>query len=402
MSNYSTSNSTAPNRPKPNRKLRVLFSIGSMHGGGSERQLVEILKRVDRSQFVPHLYLVYATGSLMSEVPDDVVVHSFDASSRAQSRISFPGWMARQRVAHMAEVIKEQKIDVVYNRTWMMTLIAVNAARWANTPCVSVAVANPVQDFELNAGRFRWWKYRLLRRAYRHSARVVAVSEGVRQSLATFFNLPVDSVMTLHNPVDASRVQKLATDEPDAWDESRFHLTCIGRLSLEKGYDDLIAAVALLVKQKRIGNLLVHVFGVGAHEETLKEFVENGQLGEYFRFEGFSTNPFPNLAQSQLFCLPSRYEGMPNALLEAMAVGVPVLSTDCESGPREITQDGQLGRLVPVRDPVSLADAIADAMTDYPNWQALVSDAKLHVEREYAPTTLIPKLEQLIIDVATQ
>ena len=91
---------------------------------------------------------------------------------------------------------------------------------------------------------------------------------------------------------------------------------------------------------------------------------------------------------------------MPNALLEAMACRIPVLSTDCPSGPREILQDGRLGHLIPAADEQALADAIEDAMENYPVWYDKVSAAREHVENQFAPAAGIRRLEELIAEVA--
>ncbi|MBW3596424.1 MAG: glycosyltransferase, partial [Planctomycetes bacterium] len=99
---------------------------------------------------------------------------------------------------------------------------------------------------------------------------------------------------------------------------------------------------------------------------------------------GYQSNPYPFMRTADLYCLSSVYEGMPNALVEAMLCGVPVLSTDCESGPREILQGGKYGRLVPPRDPGRLADAIEDALLHHSTWRGIASEARRHVLQTYS------------------
>jgi glycosyltransferase involved in cell wall biosynthesis len=118
-------------------------------------------------------------------------------------------------------------------------------------------------------------------------------------------------------------------------------------------------------------------------------------------FAGYVSNPLPYVKRCQLFCLPSLYEGLPLALLEAMACAVPVLATDCPSGPREVLADGRFGRLVPAADPQALADAIADA-ADHPDaGQELVCAARQRVVECYSTAAVIGQLEKMLLEVGS-
>ena len=104
-------------------RIRVLFAIGSLAGGGSERQVVNILRHIDRSKFEPHLYLVSRSGEFLDQVPDDVRITAFD-DAQVSGGVYLPGRIRRAQIAHFQSVLTEQQIDVVYDRTPHMTLIA--------------------------------------------------------------------------------------------------------------------------------------------------------------------------------------------------------------------------------------------------------------------------------------
>src|SRR5688572_11277449 len=146
-------------------KIRVLFAIGEMSGGGSQRQMIGILKRLDRNRFAPQLYLVSAGGELLPEVPADVPVHAFAERCRSQTWW-YPGQAHRARVRDLARVIRDERIDLVYDRTYHMTLITAPAARRERVPRISVVVADPAYDLDTNQERFRFIKRRLLKHAY--------------------------------------------------------------------------------------------------------------------------------------------------------------------------------------------------------------------------------------------
>ena len=107
---------------------RVLFMISSMRGGGSERQTLMLLKHLDRSQFSPHLYVMERTGDLLSQVPTDVPIHSFE-DVRKEPVVYLPGGVMRQQIRHLKKLLSDESIDVIYDRTFHMTMIAGPASR---------------------------------------------------------------------------------------------------------------------------------------------------------------------------------------------------------------------------------------------------------------------------------
>ena len=109
-------------------RTRVLLAVGSLHGGGSERQTVQILQHLDRSRFEPVLYLITRGGELLGDVPDDVPVYAFHDRTPLP-RLNWPGRIHRAEIRDLARVLREERIDVIYDRTWHMTLITAAAAR---------------------------------------------------------------------------------------------------------------------------------------------------------------------------------------------------------------------------------------------------------------------------------
>src|SRR5689334_15744076 len=171
------------------QRIRVLFAIDDMSGGGSQRQIISILERLDRQQFEPHLYLTTTEGELLAEVPGDVPIHIFGRRRRRRTWW-FPGQYFAARARDVAKVLDEHQIDVVYDRTYHMTLVTGRATHRRPTPRLSVIVADPLRDFAGNSEWFRGIKQRLLRQAYQTADRVLAVSEGVRKAAASHYDLP--------------------------------------------------------------------------------------------------------------------------------------------------------------------------------------------------------------------
>lgn len=376
-------------------RIRVLFAIGTMSGGGSERQVVELLKRLDRSRFTPSLYLVYRIGELLPEIPEDVPVFSFWDNHR-QPRWNYPGRIHGWQVRHLSRVLSQHNVDVVYDRTLVMTLVSAPAAIRARVPFVSVAVADPEYDLKHQDSQFKWLKKRLLRKAYRRANQVVAVSEDLRQRLIEYYALAPDKVAVIRNPIDLARVDRLAAENAPEFQADRFHIVSAGRLQEQKGFVYLLAALHQLVNVRGRKQLLLHILGQGPQEQMLRSIVAERNLESHVSFEGFQSNPLPHFRAAHLVCLASIYEGLPNVLLEAMACRTPVLATDCPTGPRELLDDGRLGRLVPAANAVGLADAIDDALANYGEWLASVGAARAWVEDEFSVEAAVQNVAQVL------
>jgi glycosyltransferase involved in cell wall biosynthesis len=387
------------------KPIRVLFAIGEMSGGGSQRQMLGILRRIDRERFQPQLYVISEQGELLTDVPADVPVHTF-TKRRSQHVWLYPGQAHRARVADLSDVLAEQQIDVLYDRTYHMTLIAAGATRRRRTPRVSVVVTDPKRDFETNRERFRFAKRLLLKRAYQTADRVVAVSEGVRKATVDYYGLPSGKSLTLHNIFDIERIDALMAQSLPATETRRegewFEVVASGRLHPQKGFIDLLDAVAELVHHRVRRQIQLRILGTGPLESSLRDSIARLDLAGHVTLAGYVANPLPYYKQADLFCLSSLYEGMPNALVEAMLCQVPVLATDCPSGPGEILAGGRYGRLVPVADSRALADAIDDAMMNPQKWRKKTQPAREYIERTFSAEAGIRRVEDLLASVAGQ
>lgn len=342
-------------------RIRVLFAIGSLGCGGSERQLLNILERIDRSRFEPHLYLLDRSGEFLSLVPDDVPVTAFSDDS-TEGGLYVPGKIFRQQIAHLTEYLKRESFDVLYDRTFLMPPITGPATKAAGILRVSTITADPSRDLENNLNRFVWLKKRLIAKSLREAHFVVGVSDGVRRAAELFYGLDEAKSRTIYNGFDFDRIESQAAEVTTiSVDDDQFHIACVGRLQREKGVDVLLKSLKIAVHDRGLGQLRLTVAGDGPDAGKLKQFANDARLQNHVTFAGFVENPYAIVSQSDLFCLPSRYEGMPNALVEALSLGVPAIASNCPHGPREILDSEQLGELVTPDDENALAAAIERA-----------------------------------------
>lgn len=386
-------------------RIRVVFAIGAMHGGGSERQLVLLLRHLDRTRFQPYLYLVYRSGPLLSLVPDDVPIASFEERVTS-SRLYLPGLMHSRRVADYARFLREVHADVSYDRTFLMTLITAAGAQKVGVPNVSTIVTDPEIGFAPVAGRFQWFKRRILHRLYNKSTQVLAVSDGARESAVRFYGIREEKIATLQNGVDVELIQQQAASSVESpfWsDEARgcarrvFRIVTAGRLNHEKGFHLLIDSVADLVGRYPQIDFRLAILGEGSHRDLLQSQVDALNLTKHVLLTGFQQNAPAWYRTADVFVLPSLMEGMPNVLLEAMSCETPVVSSNCHSGPAEILNNGQLGELVAVNDAQALTDGIERVLND-PEASRIRTAMALHVvESRWSIQSAARKLEAVFM-----
>jgi glycosyltransferase involved in cell wall biosynthesis len=192
------------------------------------------------------------------------------------------------------------------------------------------------------------------------TAEVVAVSAGVRRDLATATGLPQTRIHVIYNPVDSERLLHEASDPaPDLSPSRDPMLLSVGRLTRQKDHVTLVRALARVLPERRC---CLVILGEGENRSEIEAEVRRLGLADAVRLPGFVPNPYPHFRRSAALVLSSRWEGLPTVLIEALMLGVPVISTDCNSGPREILRDGQHGTLVPVGDADALASAILSTL----------------------------------------
>jgi N-acetylgalactosamine-N,N'-diacetylbacillosaminyl-diphospho-undecaprenol 4-alpha-N-acetylgalactosaminyltransferase len=206
--------------------------------------------------------------------------------------------------------------------------------------------------------------YKLSRVLYKKATHILTVSSHLRDILLREFAIEPERVSFIPNPVNTQSLTAEALLEPHISLPNRYILH-VGRLNTaHKGQDVLLHAFALIADQ--FPDLSLVLVGEGPDRARLVNLVTAWKLEGRVIFAGWQKNVAAIMEGADAFVLPSRYEGWPNVLMEAMACGCPVIATDCVSGPREILADGRYGLLAPVGDPVALADIIQGLLMDGP------------------------------------
>src|SRR3990170_8235762 len=234
-----------------------------------------------------------------------------------------------------------------------------------------VSERTTMQETRAELGSWRSWVLRgLMRLLYRRADRVVAVSQQLANDLVMQLDLPAQKVVAIPNPVPGEEIRRMSLVPVSHrfFSEGVPVLMAVGRLHSVKDYPTLVRAVADLRERKDVRLI---VLGEGPARSELEALVEALGMSEVVDFPGFISPPWPWMARADVLALSSRTEGWPNVLGEALALGVPVVATDCQTGPREILDNGRFGPLVQVGDFVAMSVAI-EAMLDNPPDRAIL------------------------------
>ena len=261
-------------------------------------------------------------------------------------------WLARSAV-RIAAYLDRERPDAVLALNDDMALRASMGRRLARRP---VRVAGTLHNALVCEERVR-----RARASYPFLDAAATVSHGVSNQLAGLTGIPRTSIRTIHDPVVSTELLRRAdepVDHPWLGGEQPVILAA-ARLHPQKDYPTLLRALARLLPRRRVRLI---VLGRGELLPDLREETRTLGIAGAVDFAGFKENPFAFMAKADLFVLSSAWEGLPGVLIQALAVGCPIVSTDCPHGPAEILEDGRLGALVPVGDPAALAAAIDRAL----------------------------------------
>ena len=270
----------------------------------------------------------------------------------------------------LVRYLRRRRPEVLLSAMDHANLIALWARSLARVPTrVAVSVRNHLSQEAKHApslaGR---WLPRLARVFYPQAQVVIAVSQGVADDVNRLIGPGRVRVLAIPNPVVTPELADLAAESPDhawlqppsaAYPDTPPVILAAGRLTRQKDFPTLIRAFAMLSSRR---DLRLLILGEGPERAALESLVTELGLNGRVALPGFSANPFAYMARARLFVLSSAWEGLPGVLIQAMACGTPVVSTDCPSGPREVLADGRYGPLVPVGDPEALALAVAETL----------------------------------------
>jgi glycosyltransferase involved in cell wall biosynthesis len=325
-------------------KRRILFLLPDLRHGGAERVTVVLLRNLPRERYEPHLALVERAGELLEAVPPDVPVHDLGARR------------ARRAPRPLLRRLREVRPAVVYSTLGYLSLVLLALRRFL-PPEGRIVVREPtILSQEVGRKRLPFLWRAAYRWLYPRADAIVCPATTTLEDLATRFAIPRERMCHIPNPVEVESMRAAA--EPSPYSTPGPHVVGVGRLSGEKGYDRAIDAFAEVVRAHPTAELWL--LGDGPERAALAERAARLGLGDRVHLVGFAANPYPWLKHADAFVQASHYEGMPNALLEALACGTPAAVFAAPGGTREVAAASEGVSLVESSEPAALGHALAD------------------------------------------
>jgi glycosyltransferase involved in cell wall biosynthesis len=329
---------------------RVALILPDLGGGGAERVAITLAQDFTDAGHEVDLVLLGSGGALKPFVPSSARV------------IELGTFRFRNALVPLVRYFRDRKPDSTQAFMWPVTALAVLAHRLGGSSGRLILSEHNVLSHQYGRNRCTMTALRLTTRLlYPLADARVCVSEGSARDLAKISSLSRDSFSVIYNPVVPAKASATAAAEAKKqWPKGGRRLLSVGRLNDQKNHELLIRAFAL-VADRTPASLMI--LGEGALRTHLEHLIRDLGLVDRVVLPGYVANPWPYYASAELLVMSSDYEGYPLVLIEALFSGLNIVSTDCQSGPREILDNGRYGELVPLRDAQRLADAIEDSLS---------------------------------------
>lgn len=345
---------------------KIAILLPDLNGGGAEKISVNLANEMYRRGYIVDMVLMRAEGDFLSLLDPGINVVDFKAKRLRSGFIPLISYLHKVKPSAMLACM------------WPLTIMALAAKLVLRSKTRMVVAEHNTWSREQST--FSAVKRKLIplsmRSLFPYADAIVAVSEGAAEDFADYTELPRKSITTIYNPiVEVEDMAHSAESElPDMiWSGARYRVLTVGNIKEQKNHDLLIRAFSIL-RLSIDAQLLI--LGEGPLRKDMERLITELNLQDCVNMPGFISNTKPIYRHAGVFVLSSDWEGLPTVLVEAMAVGTPVVSTDCPSGPREILDEGAIGSLVPMRDANALALAMMNALVNGQDVRALKNRAQ--------------------------
>jgi len=355
-------------------QVHLAFFLGKLRRGGAEQVMLTLAREFARRGARVDLVLGDLSDIHLRAMPTGINVVEIGVPGRFEALLQWfhlpaSAWTLAltkgnprllRSVGRLAHYLRRERPDALLATLRSANITAIWAGILAATSTKIIIREANTQSLESLSEKKNFKRNfpKIARRWFPKADGIVAVSHAVAEDLVRITELSAETVTVIYNPVDVRKIRELASKDPkDPWltPEGSPVFVSAGRLVPQKDQSTLLDAFAK-VRAGHAARLMI--FGAGAARSMLEARAKNLKLTDVVRFMGSVENPYQYFTRAHAFVLSSVWEGFPNVLVEALACGCPVISTDCPSGPMEILQAGTFGTLVPVGNASALADAM--------------------------------------------
>lgn len=370
-----------------------------MGRGGAETQLLKTLARLPIDKFEAFIVLSREPGASYEQlaalpiVQEIIVLHDVSRFESQSHQSRFPILSLVQKAFRLAGIIKSVKPAIIHSWLWYSNLLCGLVCQFSLSPLRSgpycPLIVSQRGDYYARYGHTRLWLTEKL--IYRHTDVLLTNSDRIRDNLQHRY--PNKRILTIRNLLDLPDLPpQPPSDTPPVW-----HIVSVGRLTAEKGHQYLMEALHLLNTKFNRQDFTATILGDGVLTPDLAQLANRYSLSDRIQMPGFCDDIFSMLSTAHLFVLPSLHESSPNALIEAMGIGLPCIASSV-GGVLDLIDHQENGLLIPPRASGALAEAINDILTDQELAVYLGRNARQKIEEMFDNNKSIQQLEAVYQD----
>jgi glycosyltransferase involved in cell wall biosynthesis len=372
------------------KKIKISFLMPVLGMGGAEQFLINLVNNLDKNKFQVNIVSGNLNGQLLGRVEKGVEVINLNESKIYRYPIKIAKYLETEDPDIFVSFFSHINIASIIAKILSRSRAKLILCERTTVSRIFLTTNNLFKKTIL-----RYCLPILIKIFYKKADAIICVSEGVAGDLSKIIGSP-DKIKTIYNFIDINKIKKISLEST----ESKILEICpfviaVGRLVKAKDYPTLIEAFSIVCKKQNVNLVII---GGGVEENNLKELVKKNGVSDKILFLGTKENPYKYMKSSELLVSSSVREGFLNVLVEAMACGIPVISTDCQSGPNEIIQNGENGILVPIKDKKILAAAILELLENK-NLRRKFSEAGKKAAEKFSLENGIKNYEKLFVDI---
>ena len=328
-------------------KLKILFTIPTLNGGGAERVFVNYIRSLDQNRYDISLLLINKTGEFLSFVPNYVKIINLEKS---KTRYGF---------FRLLKQIKKIDAELVVSTTNRLNILVLLASFFISKR-IKICLYEPsMPSAQFGMNYLPRYYLLLMKLLYRFADYIIAQTTEMKNEIVDYYLVNSEKILVTSNPIDTKLIDDSVRGQSNPYNNKFINIVASGRIREEKGYEFLLNAFVKVINDNPkyklyiLGNIVDK-----SYFEKLTKIINENNLNNFVHFLGFQINPFPYYKFADLFVLSSRWEGLPNVVLEALYLKTPVIVTDCIPHFHKIIEDGKNGYIVDFGDEINLSQKI--------------------------------------------
>jgi glycosyltransferase involved in cell wall biosynthesis len=361
------------------------FFIPDLTVGGAEQVVVNIVNGLSSRGYNVELLLSRTEGKLQFKLAESVRVVKLSPSPLPIAGVA-------THIPDLVNYLSRREPAALFPHLNHTSIVSLVGKKLSVVDTKIIPTQHSSFGVSLDKNAKGWVVQKLATRLYPSADEMIAVSNGVADTLVQQMSIQREDISVLHNPVEVEAIRDQADEPVDhEWveDSEVEVILFVGRLAEQKDLETWLRTFEKVYSKNP--NTRGIIVGQGSERKKVTAVAEELGISDVVSIPGYVDNPYRFMEQASVFLLSSRYEGLPTVLIEALACGCPIVSTDCPSGPREILVDGEYGKLVPVGEPNELAEAVIETLAD-----PVASDKLRDRGDDFSPEAVFNQYERFI------